>query len=371
MSARLISKRSWKGKDGKKRIRYYFDKMIDGERIRIPIKTARTRTDAEEAAIGILKRIHEGTYGKRAGSQLFEDFVREVYLPYARANKRHPQNDEYICETIIAWFKGKAFNKISPLLIEKFKRERKESKTRRDTQRAPASVNRELEILSKIFTLAVDNGLIQANPCRKVKKLRMDNQRTRYLLPDEEKRLLANCIERREYLRSIIILAANTAMRKGDILNLQWKQIDFNQNTILVRNLKAGSGKSFHLPMSELVRETLLSLREESASPYVFINPHTGERYVEIKKAFIAACKDAKITDFRFHDFRHTAATWLVEAGADAYTIAAILGHSTIEMSARYTHASDERKRNFLEAIAIKSEKNCRKIATKERRKAG
>jgi integrase len=97
----------------------------------------------------------------------------------------------------------------------------------------------------------------------------------------------------------------------------------------------------------------------------------TGERYVEIKKAFRAACKDAQITDFRFHDLRQTAATRLAEAGADAYTIAAILGHSSIQMSALYTHASDERKHNFLEVIPEKSGEDCRKIATKERRKAG
>jgi integrase len=71
-----------------------------------------------------------------------------------------------------------------------------------------------------------------------------------------------------------------------------------------------------------------------------------------IKVAWTAALKDAKIHDFRFHDLRHTAATRLADAGTDAFTIAAILGHSTIQMSARYTHATDERKRRAVERMS-------------------
>jgi integrase len=71
-----------------------------------------------------------------------------------------------------------------------------------------------------------------------------------------------------------------------------------------------------------------------------------------IKVAWTTALKDAKIEDFRFHDLRHTAATRLADAGTDAFTIAAILGHSTIQMSARYTHATDERKRRAVDRMS-------------------
>src|SRR6185503_9509554 len=80
-----------------------------------------------------------------------------------------------------------------------------------------------------------------------------------------------------------------------------------------------------------------------------------GERVFDlgdVKRAFATACRLAGIVNLRFHDLRHTAATRLAEAGADAFTIAAILGHSTIQMSARHTHIADERKRQALEAIA-------------------
>ena len=76
----------------------------------------------------------------------------------------------------------------------------------------------------------------------------------------------------------------------------------------------------------------------------------------DIKNAFKTAKRLAGIEGLRLHDLRHTAATRLADAGADAFTIAAILGHSSIQMSARYTHASDERKRRMLEAIAVKPE---------------
>lgn len=88
-------------------------------------------------------------------------------------------------------------------------------------------------------------------------------------------------------------------------------------------------------------------------SPYVFPSPRTDERLVEIKYSFARAVKLAKITDLRFHDLRHTAATRMGDAGADAFTLAAIFGWSNIRMAMRYTHAMEDAKRRAVEALAV------------------
>lgn len=339
--------------------RWWFTKTINGVRIRKPLPTARTKAMAEEAEREEINDLHRKRYGG-AADQLVSDFIDQVYLPWARANKRNVANDENHCKVIKEWFKGKRFSQVSPLLVEKFKRERlatsvvrvkkvKGVEVRTEKPRQPASVNRELEVLSKIFSMAADNNIIANNPCRKVKKFRQDNQRERYLLADEEKRLLDACTGPREYLRPIIILAVNTGMRRGDLLSLTWQQVDFERGLIFVPNRKAGEGRGHHLPMNSAVRAELVALS---------LKRRKGERIfgvVEIKRAWATACRLAGITGLRFHDLRHTAATRLADAGADAFTIAAILGHSSIQMSARYTHATDERKRRVLEAIAVKA----------------
>src|SRR6266542_4571002 len=103
-------------------------------------------------------------------------------------------------------------------------------------------------------------------------------------------------------------------------------------------------------PMNATVRALLES--QPKTSSYVFPSPRTGQRLVEIKYSFARAIKDAKITDLRFHDLRHTAATRMGDVGADAFTLAAIFGWSDIRMAMRYTHAMEDAKRRAVEAIA-------------------
>src|SRR5262249_16560414 len=144
---------------------------------------------------------------------------------------------------------------------EKFKRERKLTPVgeKKQRERAAASVNRELEILSKVFTMAEDNGLVASNPCRKVNKLRQDNRRTRYLTAEEEKRLMAELTGRRAYLKPIVVLAVKTGMRRGEILSLEWKNVDLMRGLIYVTNTK--SGRDRVIPLNQAARCAFESLK--------------------------------------------------------------------------------------------------------------
>src|SRR4030095_4364186 len=113
------------------------------------------------------------------------------------------------------------------MLIEKFKRTRLQTQTCDGRQRSVASVNRELSCISKIFSLAIRDGKASIKPCRPVKKYEEHNERNRYLLPEEEQRLLSALSGSRSHLRPIVQLAINTGMRRGEILALRWDWIDF------------------------------------------------------------------------------------------------------------------------------------------------
>jgi integrase len=344
--------------------RWYYDFMINRTRYRGVVPEACNKKQAKKAEDKIRVEIYEGKYDRASGDVKLSEFIENVYLPWARLNKRHPRNDVLHCKVICEYFKDKTFAQISPLLIERFKKERRESITRYGKQRSAASVNREIEVLSKIFSLAMDNGITESNACRKVRKLRLDNQRRRYLTGEEEARLMNALSGRRAHLRPVVVAAIHTGMRRGELLKLRWQNVDFARGLIYVTNTKTGHDRD--VPMNSVVRKTLLELQKQySDFEYVFTNPNTGVNITEVKKGFNAACREAGIEDFRFHDLRHTTGTRLADGGSDAFAIAEVLGHRNLQTTKRYTHATELRKRRAVEILANYSEDDCLKIVTK------
>ena len=164
---------------------------------------------------------------------------------------------------------------------------------------------------------------------------------------EEIDRLIRNSCD---HLKGIIILALNTGMRKGEILYLRWNDVDFDKLFIFIKTSKSGVARK--VPMNAMVVESLKKIKRES--DYVFCNPKTKERIKDVKTAFKAACRRAGINDLRFHDLRHTAATYMVTGGVDLVTVAEILGHADIKMTMRYAHPTPENKRkavNVLDAV--------------------
>jgi len=348
--------------------RWYYDFMIKQTRYRGVVPEARTKWQAEQAETKIRLLVYEGKYGQVDGNGSFTDFVKETYLPWAKLNKRSWNDDRLIAGVLCEYFAGKKFSQITAMLVEKFKKERRESPTKRGTARQPATVNRELAVLSKVFTLAVEAGAATNNPCLRVKKLRQDNARTRYLSEEEEGRLMS-ALGTRPHLRPVVVLALNTGMRRGEILALKWEQVDLSRGVITVINTK--SARDRMVPINARARAEFEALRSlPKLNEYVFRSPRTGGRLKWIKRAWGAACREAGLAGFRFHDLRHTAATRMGDTGADPFTIAEILGHADLRMTKRYTHATDEAKRRALERIG-QAQNVCHKFVTKAKEQVG
>ena len=195
-----------------------------------------------------------------------------------------------------------------------------------------------------MFNLGIDNGLISQNPVSKVKKLLEDNHKVRFLTKDEEDRLYKALPE---FLKPIVTTALQTGMRKGEILNLKWSNIDFEYGFIEL--LKTKSGKARKIPISDKLKQVLN--KQDKNNQYVFMNPETGLPYVDIKKSFNKAMEKAGIKNFRFHDLRHTVATRLVEKGIDLLVVMDILGHSKIETTMRYSHPIPQRKSDAISVL--------------------
>lgn len=315
-------------------------------RYRGPIPEARTKHEAEQAEVKLKRDVFEGKYGKQFGTMLFAEFVGNPdaennefaegsFLEWAKNNKRSWKHDRFRVRALLEAFKGKMLGEISPLAIEGFKTKRRHSFTKRKKQRSPASVNRELELLSRIFSLAVRLGLADSNPCSRVSKFKLQNQRHRYLMPDEEPALLAQCTGRRKHLATIVPFAIGTGARKSEQLSLKVRQCDFFRDLVLFDKTK--SGRCRVVEMNSEVRQILLELcKGKRPDEFVWINPATGKPYTDIKHSFGSACEDAKIEGLVWHDLRATYGTRLGEAGFNAYDIAKLMGHANITTSQRY-----------------------------------
>jgi integrase len=264
---------------------YYYDFTLRGyPRMRGVIPEARTKWEAEQAEIKLKREMLENRYDlRRTSTERLSDFIDEVFLPWSKLNKRSWRDDVYIANTLKQYFEGKTFQEISPLLVEKFKGDRLKGITKKGTQRARATVNREFDVLSKILSLAVDHKKMDTNPCSKVKKLRVSNQRYRYLLPDEEQRLMGALDGPRAHLKAAVIVALGTGMRLGEQLCLRKRQVDFLRNIVTPTETK--NGKDRDIPMNVEVRAALVELcNNKSADDYVFMSPKTDGRLKEVKK---------------------------------------------------------------------------------------
>ncbi len=328
------------------------DFYYNGERIVKTLKFARTKKEAEAAEAVIFNSVFKQAYGFDAKpDKRFEDFVIETFLPYSEANKKSFYCDVLICRVLAQAFKNKTIRQITSPMIEQFKQEFLTTPTKHGKKRSLATVNYHLSILSKIFSLAVDAELVDTNPCSRVRKFRLNNGRMRVLSGEEETKLFL-ALGDNELVKQIVTVALHTGLRRGEIFNLKWFDVDFTRGLVQVRESK--SDKKRIVPMNATVRTLLKDLARKSE--YVFPSPKTGGKLTDIKRSFRKALTEASIRNFRFHDLRHTAATRMADAGADAFTLARILGHSDIRITHRYTHATDAAFRRAVENLDAKTD---------------
>jgi len=143
-------------------------------------------------------------------------------------------------------------------------------------------------------------------------------------------------------------MAIFSGMRKSEILNLKWKDVDFQNNLIVLSDTK--SGKTREIPLNNTMREVLLSVPRYLKSDYVFCN-RDGKPYRQLRVSFRNGLRRAGISDCTFHDLRHTFASYMVMNGVDISTLQEILGHSSITITQRYAHLSPSHKKKAMQNI--------------------
>ena len=275
---------------------------------------------------------------KREQRVKFEDLTKLYLELHARPNKKTWHSDEDTIKVLNRHFLGKYLHEITTMLVEKFKAERAK-------EVSPATVNRALACLKCMFNKAIEWGKAEHNPVKHVKLFKENNKRLRYLEKEEIVKLLSNCSA---HLKPILIVALNTGMRKGEILNLKWHDIDFRRGITYLLDTK--NGEKREVPMNKQVKSALIKVRKRPNSPYIFCNKN-GKPYGDIKKSFFTALNKSDILKFRFHDLRHTFASHLVMSGVDLNTVRELMGHKSLQMTLRYSHLSPDHKQRAVDIL--------------------
>lgn len=229
---------------------------------------------------------------------------------------------------------------ITPEAIERYITARLQQNTKLGRPTRPATVNRELAALSMMFTLAIRHKKADRNPVSGVERLREHNKRDRILSTGELDRLLNAS---RTYLKPILMLDYYTGMRRGEILKLRWNQVDLKKGFIRLETTDTKNEEDRLVPLNEALTAVLkdaMSSPVRCASGLVF--HRDGQPIKSIRGAFASACRDAGLTNFHFHDFRHTVVTMMRRAGVDLLTIMQITGHKTMAAFRRYNSFNED-----------------------------
>lgn len=286
--------------------------------------------------------------------------MADVYLKLME-NQRAFKTKVYLMNQLKQDFGNLLLNQITTLSLDLWK-----AKRRNEIENQPSTVNRFIALIKHMYRIAFDRDLISEEVYKRIRKVKFEeenNKRLRYLSEEEIDRLLNAC---NGNLKGIVLIALNAGLRKGEILNLRWDDIDLKNQFFLLDLTKNGARKD--IPFNDTIKQVLseqLSKRRLDI-PYVFYNEETNNKFVDIKKPFRNALRRAKINDFKFHDLRHTFASYLVMNGADSFTVKELLGHKTLRMTERYTHLANGHKVkavNLLNGI-FNGKSNCTKSDT-------
>ncbi len=205
-------------------------------------------------------------------------------------------------------------------------------------------MNRELVVLRRVLNVGVQQGWLIRNPFNAGKSLISaadEDKRERVLSREEETRLFA-AIEaepKREHLKGILLIALDCALRRGEILKMKWADVDFERRTITVRAFNAKTARSRTVAMTMRVYADLLRRWQSSdreTDKLVF-----GIKS-QIRTAFTKACRAAKISDFRFHDARHTSISRMIRAGLPPVEVMRVSGHQTLSCLYRYSNLDSD-----------------------------
>ena len=357
-----------------------------GKRITISKTSILTPAQARDEATLILADIAIGHDPKALRKQplklTFGRFLDDKYTPWLIANLKRGGEEAVRLRQNFKEFADKDLLDVNSWLIEKWKSKRLKNGIN------PKTINRDLAPLKTAFSRAMKWGFINVNPLLDVGLCKVEDELlVRYLSHDEEARL-RNALNSRDikirtgrinankwrvarkyrlkpelsdqgyvdHLEPMVILSLNTGLRRGEILSMEWGDVNFSKKQIMIRARNAKSRKMRYIPLNEEAYNVLQKWEPNESNRTGLVFPSKNKKpFVSIKKAWLKILMDAGIQEFRWHDLRHTFASKLVMAGVDLNTVRELLGHADLKMTLRYAHLAPEHMSKAVDKLVLSS----------------
>jgi integrase len=320
---------------------WYIDYSFNGKRVRKKVGTSKKMADLalNDIELRITKREFLGIAEQK---KMLFDKLCDDYLDFSKANKASSsyRRDTISIKNLSKCFGTRMISEMTASDLERYKIERSK-------EVSMATVNRELSCIKHMFNKAVHWGYLTRNPLRDVQDFKEPPGRVRYLTDVEIEILLNSCFG---HIKNIVTVALNTGMRKGEILNLRWQDVDLRNRLIIIRNAKNNESRT--IPINETLHDMFRMLIPTTDGEYIFANKE-GKPFGDVRTSFRNALRRAGIKDFRFHDLRHTFASKLVMRGVDIRTVQTLLGHKDIAMTMRYSHLSDSHLKEAVKKLEV------------------
>lgn len=330
---------------------------IRGERPRS--RTFKRKTDADKWATDTESAMQRGVYVPDSNdrrttlAQLIDRYLTEK-LPVKKRNR-----DKAGQETILAWWKEEyghaTLDKLKPSLFSQARGELLKRKNRNGQPISGATANRYLAGISSVCKWAwKELHILPSNPVLSVEKAAEGEGVIRFLSDDERKALLKACkAHPNRNIGLAVTLALATGIRYSNLRNLRWEDVDFDRWTLRIEETKNGDPR--YVPVIGAAQTALTTHYEADPTQSGWVFKGQGDKApADFEKQWREVRDAAKLQDFRFHDLRHTTASYLTQGGAGLAQVADALGHKTLEMAKRYSHQSGEHVRATLASIADK-----------------
>ncbi|MFM2322145.1 MAG: site specific recombinase [Pseudomonadota bacterium] len=301
-------------------------------------------TDARKWAQQIETSLREGRHFKTTEAkrhtlaQTIDRYTQKILSTQFKKKRNQLTQLHWWKETLCAY----TLAEVTPALLAEQRDKLLEEETKRKKLRTPATVNRYLAALSHVFTVAIKEWQwIEENPLLKITKPKEPRGRVRFLSDEERQHLLDICkTSENTILYMVVVMALSTGARRMELLGLHWKDVDLQRGVIILHETKNGERRV--LTLSGHALELMKQHEKVRNLNFDLVFPGKNlKNPIDIRSTWETALKRANIANFRFHDLRHSAASYLAMNGASLSEISEILGHKTLQMVKRYAHLSE------------------------------
>lgn len=345
---RYKGKKVHKGSPEYAKATWCIEKRVRGRLIKRALPGVTSKKDAERIEAAIVTEALARQFGLPSTIS-FAEFADTVYLKYVHQHNENSYVKELFVKTLKKFFGKRRLADITPQDCRDFQHIRLHTPTRYGPPRATASVNKETSTLSKMFSLACEQGLLKDSPMRWVKKLKEAAPRKRNLTDDQKERLWIE-LEKDDLLLRLVTLAVNLPLRRGQLLAITPDAVDLENGLLFAVSSKGRAPRAMPLNSTALNTLRLMLANEQLPLP---LKRFEKRWYRALEEAGINEEGGTREENFHWHDFRHIFGTELLKRGANPYHIKDLFAHGDMQTSAIYISSEMEQLQDTVRLLDI------------------